>query len=128
MAPTFRELLSGVKKEIREVSVEDVKRQLDARAPGEHVQPLLLAGVRVEDEGLLARRDPQLRDTEPLQPHRVAEPVAVELRPGVERVLAGLFGHPGSVRGAGNLLRRGLLGHLGGSFRGAPERWGGNAR
>ena len=32
MAPTFRELLSGVKKEIREVSVEDVKRQLDARA------------------------------------------------------------------------------------------------
>jgi molybdopterin/thiamine biosynthesis adenylyltransferase/rhodanese-related sulfurtransferase len=32
MAATFRELLSDAKKEIREVSVEDVKRLLDARA------------------------------------------------------------------------------------------------
>ncbi|HEX4802659.1 MAG TPA: molybdopterin-synthase adenylyltransferase MoeB [Myxococcaceae bacterium] len=33
MAPTFRELLSSVKKEIREVSVSDVKRLLDERSP-----------------------------------------------------------------------------------------------
>ncbi len=33
MAPTFRELLSNVKKEIREVSVSDVKRLMDQRAP-----------------------------------------------------------------------------------------------
>ena len=33
MAPTFRELLSSVKKEIREVSVPDVKRLLDEHSP-----------------------------------------------------------------------------------------------
>jgi molybdopterin/thiamine biosynthesis adenylyltransferase/rhodanese-related sulfurtransferase len=33
MASTFRELLSSVKKEIREVSVADVKRDLDERSP-----------------------------------------------------------------------------------------------
>ena len=33
MASTFRELLSSVKKEIREVSVADVKRSLDERSP-----------------------------------------------------------------------------------------------
>jgi len=33
MASTFRELLSSVKKEIREVSVADVKRNLDERSP-----------------------------------------------------------------------------------------------
>lgn len=33
MAPTFRELLSSVKKEIREVSVGDVKRLLDEQSP-----------------------------------------------------------------------------------------------
>ena len=33
MAPTFRELLSSVKKEIREVSVSDVKRLLDEHSP-----------------------------------------------------------------------------------------------
>src|SRR5215468_9386310 len=33
MATTFRELLSSVKKEIREVSVADVKRNLDERSP-----------------------------------------------------------------------------------------------
>jgi sulfur-carrier protein adenylyltransferase/sulfurtransferase len=44
MAPTFRELLSDVKKEIREVSVEDVKRLLDTRAP------VRLIDVREADE------------------------------------------------------------------------------
>jgi sulfur-carrier protein adenylyltransferase/sulfurtransferase len=33
MPPTFRELLSETRKEIRELSIEDVKRLLDARAP-----------------------------------------------------------------------------------------------
>ena len=33
MAPTFRELLSSVKKEIQEVSVSDVKRLLDEHSP-----------------------------------------------------------------------------------------------
>src|SRR5712692_5238280 len=33
MPPTFRELLSNVKKDIREVSVSDVKRLMDQRAP-----------------------------------------------------------------------------------------------
>ncbi|QSQ16632.1 molybdopterin-synthase adenylyltransferase MoeB [Myxococcus landrumensis] len=32
MAPTFRELLAGVKQEIREVTVDEVKRLLDTRA------------------------------------------------------------------------------------------------
>jgi molybdopterin/thiamine biosynthesis adenylyltransferase/rhodanese-related sulfurtransferase len=32
MAPTFKELLTETKKEIREVSIDDVKRQLDTRA------------------------------------------------------------------------------------------------
>jgi molybdopterin/thiamine biosynthesis adenylyltransferase/rhodanese-related sulfurtransferase len=44
MAPTFRELLAGVKQEIREVSVEEVKRLLDARAP------VKLLDVREADE------------------------------------------------------------------------------
>ncbi|QRO00579.1 molybdopterin-synthase adenylyltransferase MoeB [Archangium violaceum] len=44
MSATFRELLSDAKKEIREVSIEDVKRLLDARAP------LKLVDVREADE------------------------------------------------------------------------------
>jgi molybdopterin/thiamine biosynthesis adenylyltransferase/rhodanese-related sulfurtransferase len=44
MAPSFRELLSDVKKEIHEVSVEDVKRLLDSRAP------VKLIDVREGDE------------------------------------------------------------------------------
>ncbi|WP_257458769.1 molybdopterin-synthase adenylyltransferase MoeB [Archangium lipolyticum] len=44
MSATFRELLSDAKKEIREVSVEDVKRLLDARAP------VKLVDVREADE------------------------------------------------------------------------------
>jgi molybdopterin/thiamine biosynthesis adenylyltransferase/rhodanese-related sulfurtransferase len=44
MAPTFRELLSNVKKEIREVSVNDVKRLMDQRAP------MKLIDVRESDE------------------------------------------------------------------------------
>ncbi|WNG25161.1 molybdopterin-synthase adenylyltransferase MoeB [Cystobacter fuscus] len=44
MAPTFRELLSATKKEIREVSIEDVKRLLDSRAP------VKLIDVRESDE------------------------------------------------------------------------------
>ncbi|WP_426750829.1 molybdopterin-synthase adenylyltransferase MoeB [Myxococcus sp. Y35] len=44
MARTFQTLLAGVKQEIREVSVEDVKRLLDARAP------VKLLDVRESDE------------------------------------------------------------------------------
>jgi molybdopterin/thiamine biosynthesis adenylyltransferase/rhodanese-related sulfurtransferase len=44
MAATFRELLSDAKKEIREVSIEDVKRLLDARSP------VKLVDVREADE------------------------------------------------------------------------------
>ncbi|WP_174256956.1 molybdopterin-synthase adenylyltransferase MoeB [Myxococcus xanthus] len=44
MARTFQTLLAGVKQEIREVSVEDVKRLLDARAP------VRLLDVREADE------------------------------------------------------------------------------
>src|SRR5687768_7452919 len=33
MAPTFRDILSSTKKEIREVSIEDVKRMLDDKLP-----------------------------------------------------------------------------------------------
>ncbi|WP_164017335.1 molybdopterin-synthase adenylyltransferase MoeB [Pyxidicoccus trucidator] len=44
MAPTFQELLAGVKQEIREVSVDEVKRLLDARAP------VKLVDVREADE------------------------------------------------------------------------------
>jgi len=44
MAPTFRELLSSVKKDIREVSVSDVKRQLDGGPP------VRLIDVRESDE------------------------------------------------------------------------------
>jgi molybdopterin/thiamine biosynthesis adenylyltransferase/rhodanese-related sulfurtransferase len=44
MAPTFQQLLAGVKQEIREVSVDDVKRLLDARAP------VKLVDVREADE------------------------------------------------------------------------------
>jgi len=44
MPPTFRELLSNVKKDIREVSVSDVKRQLDAGPP------VRLIDVRESDE------------------------------------------------------------------------------
>ncbi|ATB46944.1 molybdopterin biosynthesis protein MoeB [Corallococcus macrosporus DSM 14697] len=44
MARTFQTLLAGVKQEIREVSVEDVKRLLDTRAP------VRLLDVRESDE------------------------------------------------------------------------------
>ncbi len=44
MARTFQTLLAGVKQEIREVSVEDVKRLLEARAP------VKLLDVRESDE------------------------------------------------------------------------------
>ncbi|ATB27265.1 molybdopterin-synthase adenylyltransferase MoeB [Melittangium boletus] len=44
MAATFRELLSATKKEIREVSIEDVQRLLEARAP------VKLIDVREADE------------------------------------------------------------------------------
>ena len=44
MAPTFRELLSDVKKEIHEISVEDVKRRLGEGAP------VKLIDVREGDE------------------------------------------------------------------------------
>lgn len=49
MATTFRELLSSVKQEIREVSVEDVKRLLDARAS------VKLIDVRESDEHAAGR-------------------------------------------------------------------------
>jgi molybdopterin/thiamine biosynthesis adenylyltransferase/rhodanese-related sulfurtransferase len=49
MPTTFRELLSGVKREIREVSVEDVKRLLDARAL------VKLIDVRESDEHAAGR-------------------------------------------------------------------------
>ncbi|HYI02647.1 molybdopterin-synthase adenylyltransferase MoeB [Hyalangium sp.] len=49
MATTFRDLLSSVKQEIREVSVEDVKRLLDARAP------IKLIDVREADEHAAGR-------------------------------------------------------------------------
>jgi molybdopterin/thiamine biosynthesis adenylyltransferase/rhodanese-related sulfurtransferase len=49
MATTFRELLSSVKQEIREVSVEEVKRLLDARAP------VKLIDVREADEHAAGR-------------------------------------------------------------------------
>jgi molybdopterin/thiamine biosynthesis adenylyltransferase/rhodanese-related sulfurtransferase len=44
MATTFRELLSSTRREIREVSVEELKRLLDARAP------VKLIDVRESDE------------------------------------------------------------------------------
>ncbi|MFP2909910.1 molybdopterin-synthase adenylyltransferase MoeB [Pyxidicoccus sp. 3LFB2] len=44
MAPTFQELLAGVKQEIREVTVDEVKRLLDTRAP------VKLVDVREADE------------------------------------------------------------------------------
>ncbi|MBZ4417026.1 molybdopterin-synthase adenylyltransferase MoeB [Myxococcus sp. RHSTA-1-4] len=44
MAPTFQQLLAGVKQEIREVSVDEVKRLLDTRAP------VKLIDVREADE------------------------------------------------------------------------------
>ncbi|MDY7225297.1 molybdopterin-synthase adenylyltransferase MoeB [Hyalangium rubrum] len=44
MATTFRELLSNVKREIREVSVEEVRRLLDTRTP------VKLVDVRESDE------------------------------------------------------------------------------
>ncbi|NPC86353.1 molybdopterin biosynthesis protein MoeB, partial [Pyxidicoccus fallax] len=44
MAPTFQQLLAGVKQEIREVSADEVKRLLDARAP------VKLIDVREADE------------------------------------------------------------------------------
>ena len=44
MAPTFQELLAGVKQEIREVNVDEVKRLLEARAP------VKLVDVREVDE------------------------------------------------------------------------------
>ena len=43
-APTFRELLSSTKKQIREVPIDDVKRLIDQRAP------LKLIDVRESDE------------------------------------------------------------------------------
>jgi sulfur-carrier protein adenylyltransferase/sulfurtransferase len=43
-APTFRELLSSTKKQIREVSVDEVKRLIDQRAP------IKLVDVRESDE------------------------------------------------------------------------------
>ncbi|MCP3136698.1 molybdopterin-synthase adenylyltransferase MoeB [Pyxidicoccus xibeiensis] len=49
MATTFQELLSGVKREIREVSVEEVRRLLDARAP------VKLIDVRESDEHAAGR-------------------------------------------------------------------------
>ncbi|MBX5484330.1 MAG: molybdopterin-synthase adenylyltransferase MoeB [Myxococcaceae bacterium] len=44
MAPTYRDVLQNVKKEIREVSIEEVKRLLDAQAP------VKLIDVRESDE------------------------------------------------------------------------------
>src|SRR5690348_12275902 len=44
MAPTYRDVLQNVKKEIREVSVDEVKRLLDAQAP------MKLIDVRESDE------------------------------------------------------------------------------
>ncbi len=44
MPPTFSEILAAVKREIREVSIEDVKRMLDAR------EPLKLIDVRESEE------------------------------------------------------------------------------
>ena len=44
MAPTYRDLFSSVKKEIREVSIEEVKRLIDEHAP------LKLIDVREGDE------------------------------------------------------------------------------
>jgi len=44
MAPTFRELLSSTRREIREVSVEELKRLLDSQAP------VKLIDVRESDE------------------------------------------------------------------------------
>ncbi|WP_338867363.1 molybdopterin-synthase adenylyltransferase MoeB [Myxococcus stipitatus] len=49
MAPTFRELLAGVKQEIREVSVDEVKRLLDTRAA------VKLIDVREADEYAVGR-------------------------------------------------------------------------
>src|SRR5713226_1322673 len=43
-APTFRELLSSTKKQIREVPIDDVKRMIDQRAP------FKLIDVRESDE------------------------------------------------------------------------------
>src|SRR6516165_10483433 len=44
MSPTFREVLSNTKKQIREVSVDDVRRLLDQKAP------VKLIDVRESDE------------------------------------------------------------------------------
>lgn len=49
MSTTFRELLSAVKQEIREVSVEEVRRLLDARSP------VKLIDVREADEHAAGR-------------------------------------------------------------------------
>jgi sulfur-carrier protein adenylyltransferase/sulfurtransferase len=49
MATTFRELLSSVKQEIREVSIEELKRLLDSRAP------VKLIDVREADEHAAGR-------------------------------------------------------------------------
>src|SRR5713101_7597598 len=43
-APTFRELLSSTKKQIREVPVDEVKRLIDQRAP------IKVVDVRESDE------------------------------------------------------------------------------
>src|SRR5688500_18335472 len=44
MAPTFRDLLAATKKSIREITVDELKKQLDAKAP------LKLIDVRESDE------------------------------------------------------------------------------
>src|SRR6185437_2393067 len=96
-------LAEGVREEVRRLrrgeGDEVARRELDALAVDaghgaalEHVDPLLLDGVRMVRERLAPRRDARPADGGALEAREPAEPGAAELRAGVEALGEGTFG------------------------------------